>query len=190
LFWLFYIDYEIERGTHEEKIEVLLASSRDGKSWKRFSDSPFIPLSPSGWDTGMITTASQPLFEKDKILLYYGGANFSHGVGEEGNAYDEKSHRFNIGLATLRRDGFVYASSPKGNFATEPLDSKKGQIKVNADCTRGKILIDVTDANRKAGSFELAGIDVLDHTLRTSLRGKIVLKVSIENAKLYSLEVL
>jgi len=188
LLWLFYINYEIERGTHEGKIEVFLASSRDGKNWKRFSDSPLIPLSPSGWDTGMITTASQPLFEKDKILFYYGGANFSHGA-DETNPH-EKSHSFNIGLATLRKDGFVYVSSPKGHFTTKPLLSKNGRIKVNADCRRGKLLIDVVHAGRKAKSFEMVDADFLDHTLRTSIRGEIVLRISIENAKLYSLEAL
>src|SRR5712692_4015970 len=150
-----FIDHEIERGTHEGKIEVYLASSSNGKTWKRFSDSPLIPLSPSGWDTGMITTATQPLFEKDKILLYYGGANFSHGTEEEGNLYDEKTHRFNIGLATLRKDGLVYASSPKGHFTTKPLTSKKGQIKVNADCKNGRIRISVTPAGRTEKVFEL-----------------------------------
>jgi hypothetical protein len=45
-------------------------------------------------------------------------------------------------------------------------------------------------AGRKAKSFEIAGTDTLDHTLPASLKGKIVLKVTVENAKLYSLEVL
>jgi hypothetical protein len=190
LLWLFYIDHEIDRGTHEGKIEVYLATSNDGKSWKRFSDSPLIPLNHSGWDTGMITTASQPLFAKDKILLYYGGANFSHGVDEKENLYDQKTHRFNIGRATLRKDGFVYAESQKGHLTTKALEIRRGRIRVNADCTRGKLLIDVVYAGRKAKSFEISGTDTLDHTLRAPLKGKIVLKVGVENAKLYSLEVL
>jgi hypothetical protein len=190
LLWLFYIDQEIGRGTHEGKIEVYLATSKNGKNWKRFSDSPLIPVSHSGWDSGIITTASQPLFAKDKILLYYGGANFSHGVDEKEDLYDEKTHRFNIGLATLRQDGFVHAESQKGYLTTKPLEIRRGQIRVNADCTRGKLLIDVVQATRKAKSFEIAGTDTLDDTLQTSLKGKMTLKVSIENAKLYSLEVL
>ena len=188
LLWLFYIDHEIQRGTHEGKIEVFLASSRDGKHWKRISDSPLIPLSPSGWDKGMITTANQPLFEEDKILLYYGGANFNHGA-DETNPADRKSQRFAIGLATLRKDGFVYASSPKGHFTTKALASPKGQIKINADCKEGKIRIGVVTAGKKEKVFELAGADALNHTVRTALKGTVILTVSIENAKLYSLEV-
>jgi len=157
LLWLFYVDHEIDRGTHEGKIEVYLATSKDGKSWKRFSDSPLIPLNHSGWDTGMITTASQPLFAKDKILLYYGGANFSHGVDEKKNLYDEKTHRFNIGLATLRKDGFVYAESAQGRITTKPMRSGHGKLKINADTMHGKIVIDITCSNKKVKSFEVAG---------------------------------
>jgi hypothetical protein len=202
--WLFYIDYEIARGTHEGKIEVYLAYSLDGKTWKRFSDVPLIPLSASEWDTGMITTANLPLFEEDKILLYYGGSNFSHGVGEGETPYDEKNHRFNVGLAYLRKDGFVYAcpvqtrhvasvrraSSSGGHLWTKPLKSKRGYLKINADARKGRILIDVIKDSQKAKSFAMAGTDALDYTVRTHLNENVVLKVYIEDAKLYSLEVL
>lgn len=190
LLWVFFIDYEIEQGTHEGKIEVFLASSADGKNWQRLSDTPLIPASPFGWDAGMITTANQPVILKDRILLYYGGSNFSHGSGEKGKEYDEQSDRFAIGLATLRKDGFVYASSPRGHLTTAPLKSKKGIIKINADCARGKVVIDVLPGAGSAKSYTMARIDALDYTLRTSLKGTLVLKVTIENAKLYSLEVL
>ena len=138
----------------------------------------------------MITTANQPVFLRDRILLYYGGANFSHSAGEKGNEYNEQSDRFAIGLATLRKDGFVYASSPHGRLTTTPLHSDKGIIKINADCRMGRLVIDVLRAGESAKSYTLAGIDALDHTLRTSLRGALILRVTIENAKLYSVEVL
>jgi hypothetical protein len=72
LLWRFFIDYELERGTHEGKIEVFLAGSPDGKNWRRLSDEALIPLSPNGWDSGMITTAGQPIFLRNSIRLYYG----------------------------------------------------------------------------------------------------------------------
>jgi len=190
LLWLFYVDHEIDRRTHEGKIEVYLATSNDGKSWKRFSDSPLIPLNHSGWDTGMITTASQPLFAKDKILLYYGGANFSHGVDEKKNLYDEKTHRFNIGLATLRKDGFVYAESAQGRITTKPMRSGHGKLKINADTMHGKIVIDITCSNKKVKSFEVAGADVLNRVFRIPIGSEIVLHLRLENTKLFSLEVL
>jgi hypothetical protein len=190
LSWMFFIDYEIERGTHEGKIEVYLASSPDGKSWKRFSDEPLLPLGGAGWDSGMVTTAGAPLFEQDRISLYYGGANFTHGVGEEENKpYDEARHRFSIGLATLRKDGFVYAAARQGHFMTKPLPSKTGRIKINADARRGRIVVEAAENKKPGGRFELAGADVLDHAIRTGAQGRVRLKVTLENAELYSLEI-
>jgi hypothetical protein len=108
---------------------VFLAGSADGKRWKRFSDTPLIPLGANGWDSGMITTAGQPLFLKDEVRVYYGGANFDHAAGEKDSPYDDQNHRFCIGFTTLRKDGFVYATSSNGRFTTVPLESPKGKSK-------------------------------------------------------------
>ena len=189
MLWLFYIDYEIERGTHEGRIEVYLASSPDGKNWARFSDTPLIPLSEASWDSGMLTTANLPLFDKDKIRLYYGGSNMSHGAGEPGNPYNDHVHRFNIGLATLRKDGFVYAWSPKGRLRTKAMECNKGLIRINADCTQGRLVVGVNNNGSRLETFEMTGADELDRRLRTSLRGPLAFEVTIENARLYSLEV-
>jgi hypothetical protein len=189
MLWIFFIEHEIERGTHEGKIEVYLAGSPDGKRWKRFSDTPLIPLSPSGWDSGMITTANLPVFDRDKILVYYGGSNMSHGAGEPENPYDENLHRFKVGLATLRQDGFVYAWSQSGRLRSKPMKCRKGLIRINADCTGGRILVDVIHDGRKIKTLEMAGTDVPNRRLQTAKRGEIVVHVTIENAKLYSLEV-
>jgi len=190
MLWLFFIDHEIERGTHEGKIEVYLASSPDGRKWKRFSDTPLIPLNPSGWDSGMITTANLPVFDREKILLYYGGANMSHGVGEPGNPYDESIHRFKVGLTTLRRDGFVYAWSRSGCLQTKALQCRSGLIRINADCTKGRILVAVMREGRRIKTFELAGVNVLGRRFYTGTTGEIVLNVTIENARLCSLEII
>ncbi len=187
--WLFYMDYEFAKGTHEGKMEVFLATSPDGKQWTRFSDEPLIPLSQSGWDSGMITTANLPLFRKEGIHLYYGGSNFSHGVGNAKLLFDEESHRFSVGLATLRKEGFVYATGTKGSLMTRPLRCRKGTIRVNADTTDGKILTDLIRGGQIVESYRMEGIDSSDHLIQTGVRGEVTLKISIEGAKLYSLEV-
>lgn len=189
LLWLFYMDYEFSKGTHEGKMEVFLAASPDGKQWTRFSDEPFIPLSESGWDSGMITTANLPLFRKEGIDLYYGGSNFTHGVGNAQLTYDEQSHRFSVGLARLRKDGFVYATGSGASMLTKPLTCRKGMIRVNADATEGRISIDLMKGNRLIQSCRVEGIDASDHLIRVGERGEVMLKISIERAKLYSLEV-
>lgn len=189
LLWLFYIDHELERGTHRGKIEVFLVASDDGKSWRRFSDAPLIPLDDGFWDSGMITTATQPLFLDDEIRVYYGGANFDHAAGEKDNPYDDKNHRFSIGFTRLRKDGFVCATSSDGTLATTALDFHAGRIKVNADCRGGRIAIDVLQSGRAAETFILADVDAVERLLRTSVRGKAVLQINIQNAKLYSIEI-
>jgi hypothetical protein len=118
------------------------------------------------------------------------GANFGHGAGEGGKDYDQQSQRFNIGLATLRKDGFVYASSAEGRVTTKPIESKRGVIKVNADCTNGRTLIDVVRDSRKMKSFAIAGSDAVDRKLQTGVKGDIMLNITINDAKFYSIEVL
>ncbi|ADO45723.1 hypothetical protein Hydth_1338 [Hydrogenobacter thermophilus TK-6] len=97
LLWLFFIDYEFERGTHEGKIGLYLAYSKDSLHWQRLSDEPLIPL--EDWHNGMITTANQPIIEGNRLKIYYSGANFTHGYGEYEKPFDEKKHRACIGLA-------------------------------------------------------------------------------------------
>jgi hypothetical protein len=186
--WLFYMDYEFAKGTHEGKMEVFLATSPDGKEWTRFSDEPLIPLSESGWDSGMITTANVPLFRKGGIDLYYGGSNFSHGVGNAQLAFDEQNHRFSIGLAKLRKDGFIYATGTKGSIVTKSLTLRRGTIQVNADATDGRISIDLTKKGETMESLQIEGINSSDHLVRTGVRGEVTLKISLQGAKLYSLE--
>ena len=138
----------------------------------------------------MITTANLPVFDREKILLYYGGANMSHGAGEPGNPYDESIHRFKVGLTTLRRDGFVYAWSRSGCLQTKALQCRSGLIRINADCTKGRILVAVMREGRRIKTFELAGVNVLGRRFYTGTTGEIVLNVTIENARLCSLEII
>jgi hypothetical protein len=187
--WLFYMDYEFAKGTHEGKMEVFLATSPDGKKWTRFSDEPLIPLSGSGWDSGMITTVNVPLFRREGIDLYYGGSNFSHGVGNAQLAFDEKEHRFSIGLARLRKDGFVYATGARGALTTKPLVCRRGTIQINADTTDGRIVLDLRKEGETVESYRMEGINACDHLIRSGVRGEVTLKVSLQGAKLYSLEV-
>lgn len=189
LLWLFYIDHELEHGTHRGKIEVFLAASDDGKSWRRCSDAPLIPLEDGSWDSGMITTATQPLFLDDEIRVYYGGANFDHVAGEKDNPYDEDNHRFSVGFTRLRKDGFIYATSSDGTLTTSAFDFHAGRIKVNADCRGGRIAIDVVRAGRVTETFTLADVDAFEQNFHSSVKGNACLQINIQNAKLYSIAI-
>ncbi len=99
--WLFMIDHEFKKGTHDGKIEVYLAYSKDCRKWELVSDEPVIPLGKEGeWDSGTLSTANQPLFGQDRLIIYYSGGNGSHGCGEYEKPYD-KEYRACIGFADI-----------------------------------------------------------------------------------------
>ncbi|WPM32361.1 hypothetical protein IAE16_01475 [Hydrogenobacter sp. T-2] len=99
--WLFMIDHEFKKGTHDGKIEVYLAYSKDCRKWELVSDEPIIPLGKEGeWDSGTLSTANQPLSGQDRLIIYYSGGNGSHGCGEYEKPYD-KEYRACIGFAEI-----------------------------------------------------------------------------------------
>jgi len=188
--WLFSLDHEMERGTHDGRVEIYLAQSDDCRNWKRLSDKPLISLTPGGWDSDMLYTANAPLFLKDKILVYYGGSNFSHGVGEDGMPYDLERHGFKIGVAETRKDGFAYAFATDGYFLTRPAVMQKGLLSLNLDTGNGKAFVEVMKGPESIASFDIKRVNSIDYPIKTAIRGAVALKVHLQNASLYSLEAL
>ncbi len=188
--WLFFIDHEVKRGTHDGRVEIYLARSDDCRNWKRLSDKPLIALTPGGWDSDMLYTANAPLFLKDKILIYYGGSNFSHGVGHEGMPYDQEKHGFKIGLASMRKDGFVNAYAPSGgHFLTRTVNMKKGLLRLNLDAGDGRVSVEFMKGSESAESFDIKRVNSIDYHLKSPVKGTVALKIHLHNARLYSLEV-
>lgn len=100
--WLFMIDYEFERGTHEGKIEVYLCYSKDCRRWEIVDEEPIIPLGKEGeWDSGIITTCNLPLEREYGLRVYYSGMNHSHGYGEYEKPYQEQ-HKACIGYCDIK----------------------------------------------------------------------------------------
>lgn len=142
--------FRITDGDNDGPTFCELVSSRDGFNWKR--QEPFggqrVPLLPTGpkgsWDGGIVYTSSHPLVEEHKIKLWYGGFNTTHGeMGEH--------VRSRIGLATLRKDGFVSldAGEEVGTVTTKPLKNIDGQLHLNADATGGWLKVEVLDSDGK-----------------------------------------
>jgi hypothetical protein len=103
-----------------------LVTSRDGIDWYRVAfGEPFLPLGPPGsFDHRQIRTASSLTLMDDRILLFYSGSPHPH-VAE---------HKYDIGLATLRIDGFasMRAGDEEGSVLTRSLRFDAGQLHVNA----------------------------------------------------------
>jgi hypothetical protein len=120
-----------------------LAVSRDGIDWERVSfGQPFLPLGPAGsFDHRQIRLASSLVVLEDRILMLYAGSPHPH----------VKEHNFDIGLASLRLDGFVAlkAGETEGTLLSQPLACPGGRLRVNAVVQPGGYV--------KAGLLSAAG---------------------------------
>jgi hypothetical protein len=73
---------------------------------------------------------------QDRILIVYGGWDGHHEADERHAA---------IGLATLRKDGFVSldAGDSLGSVTTRPMRNAQGRLTINADASGGSIRVEV-----------------------------------------------
>ena len=127
-------------------IDTSLATSRDGIEWERVLDrQTFLSLGKEGgWEDGMVRIAQNFIVVGDEIYLYYGGVQGAH--MDRKFAAAERRHQPMLGLATLRRDGFVSveAGDEEGFLLTQPLVIAGNELHLNAEC-RGGLRVEVTD---------------------------------------------
>lgn len=124
-------------------IHTELAWSRDGVHFERH------PLrgrlvdygAADSWDDSMVF-ASSWIEMGDEWWIYYAGWDGPHGTRERNSA---------IGLATLRKEGFVSLHGPRGGgvVCTRVLTWPGGKLLVNVDAGGGEMTVRVSDANRK-----------------------------------------
>ena len=136
-------------------LEPHLAMSRDGENWQWVGRTDaFIPHGPRGsWEefnTQMGT--GEPIRQGDKLYFYYSGRTYPH------RPYYARSNPeiipkqlvesdVNIGLATLRVDGFVSLEDHfgGGSVETKPLLFTGRRLHVNVDSGRGNFRVEVLD---------------------------------------------
>jgi len=152
-------------GLNEGIMNVQLVYSRDENPygyWHRLGDRrDFIPCGNEGdFDAGMVFTSSTIVEVGDEIWFYYTGSDesydgswFDYGFPERAKAQSKvpTGKRFSIGLATLRRDGFVsiYSSCPAGRLTTRLLKFTGEHLEINADAEKGSIRVEILDAEGK-----------------------------------------
>jgi arylsulfatase A-like enzyme len=140
--------FSIWRGQPEEgrpKInEVCLGFSRDGFHWTRPDRRAFCPVSENkdAWNFGNVQSAGGCcLVVGDKLYFYVGGTSV-HG----GSFHPDPS---STGLAMLRRDGFASmdAARQEGTLTTRKLKFSGRHLFVNVDAPKGKLQVEVLDAD-------------------------------------------
>ena len=178
-------------------IDTSLATSRDGINWQRVLDrQTFLTLGEKGsWEDGMTRISQNFITHNNQLYFYYGGVNGPH-TGRKFKQVERK-HKSMLGLATLRRDGFVSldAGEAEGHILTKPLTLDGRDLHLNVDAHQGTVVVAVTDdqGNPLEGytSGQVVG-DELDTTVHFShsleaLKGKEVrLRLQLKRASLYS----
>ncbi len=129
--WLGILRVLHQERTGWKQVELEQTYSRDGLHWSRPAvRRPFIPLGAAdSWDPDYSDPAhAGPLPVGDELWFYYRGSRSS--VRDKKDRYT-----MSIGLATLRRDGFVSldAGAAAGRLTTRPLTVPGRSLFVNAD---------------------------------------------------------
>ena len=178
---------------------IELTASRDGRHWTRVGKrEEFIPLGgPDEWDPHYHDPCTPPILVGDELWIYYRSMPM---WGGKKRGHDKISR---IGLAMLRRDGFVSlnAGTAAGTVVTRPLTfagkklfinaeiAEGGYVKAEVRSTSGKALpahtlAKCTPATGSATRMEVtwAGAGAIRHSHTQRLR----LAFELKNAKLYA----
>ena len=188
------------------KVDIQIASSRNGKHWDRMFRKPIIPTGETlgGWDWGNNSPSTAPPFRVgDELWIYYSGRKNTHSDAGQNPKLGEREWQTAIGLATIRLDGFVSVDggASEGSLTTKPLQLKGQSLYVNADAAGGQLTAEVIDAatGDVIGAFTKAGCNaVTGGSVKqkvswsgaanlSSVRNRPVrLRFNLKNAKLYA----
>ena len=147
-----------------QRIDVQLATSRDGETWERVCPGQDFVTSaePRKWDFGRIAMGNgPPAVTGDRMRIYYCGQPTDHrgfdGLGGRGENGLDQGYTAKVGFATLRKDGFAcLAADGKGELVTRPVTGGPF-LRLNVDATGGACRVEVRDAS--GNSLPGFGID-------------------------------
>ncbi|NUM55602.1 MAG: hypothetical protein HUU46_18305 [Candidatus Hydrogenedentes bacterium] len=190
MLWMFYIE-EASVG----RLDFQLCHSYDGIAWHRDPERRvFMPGGPEGaWDWGDMRAACRSVILDDRVLVYYAGSAAIHGLGSKLRI------GMDIGLATLRRDGWVSldAGETPGTLLTKPFAYPGGSLHVNADTRNGSLRIEMLQQDgqqfRPPIVSTLSARDAIKEAVPLALPPAaapgthVLLMLTLTNGKLYSL---
>ena len=140
--------------------DLEIGFSRDGYDWVRADGPAFIPASryEGAWDRGYLSpSGSICAVVGDQLWFWYTGYEGRPEIKEEtpGRLHGYAAPKLgmyangSIGLAVLRRDGFVSyaAGEEQGELLTKPLKFSGKNLFVNVDCPDGEFDVEILDAH-------------------------------------------
>ncbi len=139
---------------------VQLATARDLDHWQRVGRrEEFFPVgSPGTWDGAWSSLSSNPpALIGDTLYMWYSGRPQAHGT--QGNFTSS------IGVATLRKDGFVAlrCGISGAEMMTEPIEVTGPRLAVNATSLFGRVQMRVIDDISIPAGYDFESCNALDH---------------------------
>lgn len=190
LLWIFHIEPRGHLGGGRDvgSIDIQLVSSRDGREWNRVCDREvFMQNGPEGeWDSRIIQAACRFVTLGNRHLIFYNGTPYRHGKGR-------RSGNSQIGVASLRRDGFVClaAGDELGTLVTPEFCKPPGDLRINANARGGNLTVEYLGFPSRL-SLPI-NIDSTDIKVQWSVysappdEGELIsLRFRMTNSKLYS----
>ena len=148
----------IYRAGGDGKIDTQLAASRDGIHWTRVGDrATWLALGDDdSWEGGMVRSVERIIRRGEELYVYYCGVHGPHSGPKFPQV--ERKHPVQIGLVTLRRDGFVSldAGPLEGSVTTRTFLLPEGKLHLNADAAEGEVRVVLLDASGKEISHSAA----------------------------------
>lgn len=215
-----------------DRQDLQLAFSRDGVVWKRVGGSgamnhadlnedrdwsqatreaTFLPYGEKDkdWDWGYMIPyyTPEPIIINDRIHFFYAGSDAKHWWTWTGDPPKKdpnaKPPKKGVGLATLRRDGFVSinAGTEGGTMTTRPFVFLGDTLVLNADAAKGSISVEALDVDGQSikGFGSDASVNLTTDNIRHTLAWKghkdlhqlqgrpIRLRFHLKQARLFSL---
>jgi len=194
--WLGYLRVmHSERSKGYKQTTVELTASRDGRHWQRVGDrTEIIPLGTEAeWDTDYHDPLWEPVRVGEELWIYY----------RSGKLRRDRMRRYDMGLAKLRRDGFVSldAGPVTGTVLTRPLSISGQRLYVNANIRPGgSVTVSVLSRNREsiAGYSATECVPLSEGSTRASIRWQsadklklnqhqhVRLRFQLQHAELYA----
>ena len=190
-----------------QRIDIQLATSRDGETWERVCPGQnFIQSAePRQWDFGRLAIGNgPPVCVGDQMRIYYCGQPTDHrggdGLGGRGENGLDRGYTAKIGLATTRKDGFVSLDADgEGELTTHPV-SAGGHLRLNVDASGGSCRVELQDpAGKPMDGFSLSDCTPIEgdrvdaevawrpgSQIPASRPKRVRLRVALEKARLYS----
>ena len=151
-----YLGYLLCYRTGRPGMDVELAYSADGTSWRRVAPNVrYLANGPKEYDIGLIHCAPHPIHVGDKHYVYYHGTNSDHaGETVTGNP---RCSNLSLAIGDADRIVSVRAGAKSGSVLVGPVKVEGNRLAIDANARRGEMRVALRDSDTR---HEIRGLGV------------------------------